>query len=114
MEAYVLNLLFSGYRFWQGRKCGELRGKLLARILLQLQKMLPQPVQQTFRNQRKRHLLSRLRQQVEAKRSAAICASSEIQFYILLLQSLSEKYASNEIFTKHDALFLNAFSPRGN
>lgn len=64
-QSYVPNILFSGSRFWQRCECGELRRRILAWILLQLQKMLPQPVQQTVRNQRKRHSLSRLRPKVE-------------------------------------------------
>lgn len=53
-------------RVWQRCECGEPWGRLLARVLLQLQEVLPQPVQQALRDQREGHLLLRLRRQVSA------------------------------------------------
>lgn len=49
---------------------GELRGLLLARVLLQLQEVLPLAGQQALRHQRRAHLLPRLRQ--EAVKRAAL------------------------------------------
>lgn len=53
-------------------QCGELRGILLARVLLQLQEVQPLTGQQALRHQWRSHLLPRLRQ--EAVNCTISCA----------------------------------------